>query len=178
VIKLIFHNECECVVDYEILASAIEKRCREKQKKTRQEYRIVMHNNYPTIHIAHDHVYVHNLIGEYKYGSIPKGYVIHHNDNNKKNNDVSNLVLLTNIEHALIHGEQRKGIDLRSEDGKWKGLNAARKKRYRSDVRREDILPLIEKGMSFENISKILNCGTNTVRRRMIINWEEEDDER
>jgi predicted transcriptional regulator len=37
----------------------------------------------------------------------------------------------------------------------------------------EDILPLIEKGMSFENISKILNCGTNTVRRRMIINWEE-----
>ena len=174
VIELVFRNECECIVDFKILESAIENRCYEKQKNTNQQYRITMHNSYPSICIAHDHVYIHNLIGEYKYGQIHKGYVIHHNDNNKKNNDISNLVLLTNVEHALIHGKQRKGIDLRSENGKWRGLNAARKKRYRSDVRREDILSLRERGMSFENISKILNCGTNTVRRRMAIDWEEE----
>ena len=166
-----FQNECECIVNYEILTSAIEKRCREKQKNMKQGYRIVMHNNYPTIHIAHDHVYVHNLIGEYKYGAIPKGCVIHHNDNNKKNNDIKNLILLTNREHALIHGEQRKGIDLRSEEGKLRGIEGARKARFKNEIQKEDIEKMLNEGVSKYDIARYYGCGINTVYRRLGYNW-------
>ena len=162
-----FQNECGCNVDYELLSSAIEKKCIEKGKKAKQSYRITMHNSYPTVCIAHDHVYVHNLIGESKYGEIPKGYVIHHNDCNKANNEIDNLILLSNQEHATVHGEKRKGIDLRSHEQKWKCINAAIEKRYRKDVKKEDILLMRSKGISFEDIAKILHCGVNTARRRV-----------
>lgn len=162
-----FQNECECIVDYEMLATAIEKRCNEKEKRIKTEYKIVLHNSYPTICIAHDHVYVHNLIGELKYGSIPCGYVIHHNDHNKKNNDFDNLILLTNVEHALIHGKQRKGIDLRSEEGKWNGINAAREKRFRHEIRKEDIEIMMKDGVSKTDIARYFRCGVNTIYRRL-----------
>ncbi len=38
-----------------------------------------------------------------KNGEIPKGYVIHHIDKNRKNNDISNLQLLSKSEHTKIH---------------------------------------------------------------------------
>ena len=167
VIELVFQNECECKVDYELLAEAIKRRCKEKSKKLKQVYRITMHNSYPTICIAHNHVYVHNLIGELKYGFIPEGYVIHHSDFDKQNNDVENLMLLSNVDHAILHGEQRRGVDLRSNDGKWRGINAAREKRFRRDVSKEKVLFMRSIGMSFEEIAKILHCGANTARRRV-----------
>ena len=37
VIKLVFKNECECIVDFKILESAIENRCYENQKNTNQQ---------------------------------------------------------------------------------------------------------------------------------------------
>ena len=105
---MVFQNECECKVDYKLLAEAIKRRCKEKSKKLKQVYRITMHNSYPTICIAHNHVYVHNLIGELKYGFIPEGYVIHHSDFDKQNNDVENLMLLSNVDHAIWKMERHK----------------------------------------------------------------------
>lgn len=167
VLELIFQNECECTVDYDMLASAIEKRCESKNKTVKQKYRIVIHNSYPSICIAHDHVYVHNLIGESKYGCIPCGYVIHHSDGNKKNNSADNLLLLTNIEHIAIHSEQRKRIDLRTEFGKWKGINAAREKNFLKNIDPESVKNLFEKGMSIKNIASFYHCGETTIRRRL-----------
>jgi len=36
-------------------------------------------------------------------GPIPKGHDIHHKDENPSNNDISNLICLTKIEHRRIH---------------------------------------------------------------------------
>ena len=36
---------------------------------------------------------------------IPKGYVVHHIDGNKQNNDMGNLIMLTRSEHARLHTE-------------------------------------------------------------------------
>lgn len=49
------------------------------------------------------HVYVwisHN-------GEIPKGYQVHHKDENKANNDISNLELLSTEDHLSFHGYKR-----------------------------------------------------------------------
>ena len=49
------------------------------------------------------HVYVwisHN-------GEVPKGYHVHHKDENKANNDISNLELLSTEEHLSLHGLER-----------------------------------------------------------------------
>lgn len=46
---------------------------------------------------------LHRAVWEYYHGEIPKGYVVHHIDHNKENNDISNLQLVTDKEHHEIH---------------------------------------------------------------------------
>ena len=64
---------------------------------------------------------VHVIQVHTKYG-YKKGYDIHHLDENKMNNSLSNLVYLTHAEHAKLH---QKGIKL-SEETKQK-ISDARK---------------------------------------------------
>lgn len=47
----------------------------------------------------------HSRIGEkkYKYDKIPKDFVIHHIDEDKKNNQYYNLILLHKKDHRRIH---------------------------------------------------------------------------
>ncbi len=41
--------------------------------------------------------------------TVPKGYVIHHKDLNRENNDLSNLELMTDKEHKELHGKLHRG---------------------------------------------------------------------
>lgn len=52
-------------------------------------------------------VLIHRAIYEAYYGEIPKGYIIHHKDGNKLNNNIENLECLTRAEHASLH---HKGV--------------------------------------------------------------------
>jgi hypothetical protein len=45
----------------------------------------------------------HRLIWENHNGKIPKGYIIHHKNENRLDNDISNLELVTRAEHSRIH---------------------------------------------------------------------------
>ena len=49
--------------------------------------------------------YLHQYIWEKENGSIPKGYEIHHIDQNTDNNSIENLCLLSIKEHQEIHKE-------------------------------------------------------------------------
>ena len=49
----------------------------------------------------------HRAIWEKAYGPIPPGFVIHHNDGNGKNNDLSNLQLMPAGEHVAMHVSAR-----------------------------------------------------------------------
>ena len=51
------------------------------------------------------HKRLHRAVYEYHHGKIPVGYDVHHIDFDKANNAVSNLMLLTWIEHRRVHGE-------------------------------------------------------------------------
>ena len=50
------------------------------------------------------HVYVWRI----QNGTIPKGCHIHHKDENKYNNDINNLELLTRHNHLSIHAKENK----------------------------------------------------------------------
>lgn len=46
---------------------------------------------------------IHRMVWEYYNGNVPEGYVIHHKDENKLNNSIDNLQLLTRKEHKIFH---------------------------------------------------------------------------
>lgn len=162
-----FKNECNCIVDYDVLYKSINNKCKSLNCYLHDEYRIILRNDYPTVCINRKRYYVHILVGEYLYGRIRKGYVIHHKDKNKLNAMPYNIELMTNLRHSKIHGEDRKGIDLRSEEGKENSINAAKEARRRKDVTKENVLELRNKGLTISEIATKLNCGINTVNRRL-----------
>jgi len=49
--------------------------------------------------------YIHQAVWEHFNGKIPKGYIIHHIDGDKSNNDISNLQIMTQPEHMKLHRE-------------------------------------------------------------------------
>lgn len=49
---------------------------------------------------------LHRYLWEREHGKISKGYVIHHIDHNRLNNELSNLALLTVHEHRMIHSKE------------------------------------------------------------------------
>lgn len=55
-----------------------------------------------------DHIrkYVHILVYEAFIGKIPKDYVVHHKNHNKKDNRVENLELLSDSEHKIKHSKE------------------------------------------------------------------------
>jgi len=48
----------------------------------------------------------HRWIWEELNGKIPEGYVIHHEDGDKMNNNIQNLEMIKNSEHTKLHWER------------------------------------------------------------------------
>lgn len=164
---MVFKNECDCNVIYSLLCSAVDFKCRKINCYPADEYRIVLRNGYPAICINRKWFYLHILIGETIYGKIRKGYIIHHKDKNKLNALPENLELMSNLKHLKYHGKKRKGVDFRSAEGKANSINSAREVRTRKDVTAEKVAELRSKGLSIPEIARELNCGINTVNRRL-----------
>src|SRR3990167_4450027 len=59
------------------------------------------HDSYKSPVSLHRQIWIDN------FGAIPKGFVVHHKDENPLNNNVSNLELLTNVEHSRNHTKER-----------------------------------------------------------------------
>ena len=47
--------------------------------------------------------YMYRMFEEFWHEEVPKGYCIHHIDRNVRNNEISNLALITRRFHAKIH---------------------------------------------------------------------------
>ena len=74
---------------------------------------IVRINYFGRPFIGHKYA-VHRIVYELFVGQIPKGYVIHHIDLNKKNNNLDNLFLCTISEHMILHNlnERNKRVEI------------------------------------------------------------------
>lgn len=53
-------------------------------------------------------VYLHRYIYEKENGKIPKGFIIHHIDEDRQNNNIDNLECITRKRHNIIHMTGRK----------------------------------------------------------------------
>jgi hypothetical protein len=58
----------------------------------------------------------HVWVWKYHNGNIPKGYHIHHKDENKSNNFIENLEILTSFEHLSKHASK---IENKERSVKW-----------------------------------------------------------
>lgn len=73
-------------------------------------YLIVLKPEWYTGRKNSKHVFLHSVVMCEHLGitEIPKGFCVHHIDGNPKNNDISNLCLLTVEAHSKLHQIQRK----------------------------------------------------------------------
>lgn len=51
---------------------------------------------------------LHRAVWKFYNGEIPKGMHVHHKDENKDNNDISNLELLTASQHCMLHSRNKR----------------------------------------------------------------------
>lgn len=72
---------------------------------------------------------LHREVWRYHHGEIPKGYHVHHIDEDRSHNDIENLCLMTEHDHEVLHGAEegrkqisRKNIEKAQEGArKWHG---------------------------------------------------------
>lgn len=75
-------------------------------------HKVYMNGDYPAIFLDGQSQHVHRLVWIKHNGEIPKGYVVHHKDENKLNWDIENLELISRSEHLKRHKNivKRPGI--------------------------------------------------------------------
>ena len=159
-----FNNSCNCIYDEEVLTDAIKLECERRNYQLKEEYKIYLHNGYPSISIGHDKVRIHVIIGKLLYKFVEKGFVIHHKDHNKLNALPNNLEYISNKAHTKLH---MSGNDFRTEKGKWNGINSAKEKRYKNEIKKEEIEEMLSQGKTKYEIARYFNCGVNTIYRRL-----------
>lgn len=78
-----------------------------------------MNGEYPAIWLNGENRHVHVIEWERHNGSVPKGMIVHHKDEDKMNWNIDNLELLTRSEHIKIHSDivHRKGIKIVATKG-------------------------------------------------------------
>lgn len=54
---------------------------------------------------------LHIYIWEKYYGAVPKGYHVHHIDEDKTNNDISNLALVNAHDHVSMHSSSAERVE-------------------------------------------------------------------
>ena len=96
-------------------------------------------------------VYIHKFVAENFIGEIPKGYVVHHIDEDKHNNHVNNLKILSHKEHNKIHRTSTKPKLTIAE------VRTIRKQYYLANLSRAEIYRL-HKHSSPSAIDRIINC--------------------
>lgn len=56
-------------------------------------------------------ILLHRYVWQKHNGAIPEGFIVHHIDENKENNEISNLTLMSLSEHSSKHAKKRIAAD-------------------------------------------------------------------
>jgi hypothetical protein len=79
--------------------------------------------------------YAHREIWAAVHGPIPPGMIIHHADDNRRNNAIDNLICVTKLEHQRLHLGCAHGQQFRNDWGKCRMCQNAAAARYRARQR-------------------------------------------
>lgn len=146
------------------LEKAIIEKCKELKKAPKEQYTVSIRHGYATICIGHDHYRIHALLGNYYFG---KAECYHHKDANKLNNIKENLVPLSRSEHMKEH----KPVQYVSNEYKRNFGNRMALIIRRKDITEDNIKELLKCGYTIPQIARKMECGENTVRRRLGANY-------
>lgn len=94
---------------------------------------------------------VHRLLYETYVSDIPYDCVIHHINEDKLDNRVSNLICMTRDEHISHHNKIGKIYGNRKRDLQKHQI--------------EQIIKLSKNGLSNREVAKIVGCGKSTVQK-------------
>lgn len=91
-----------------------------RKYKNRDEYKPVKgevsRHGYRNLHLRipkSKHVYIHKFVAENFIGEIPKDYVVHHIDEDIKNNHVDNLQIMSRKEHqSMNHNSNKRKLSM------------------------------------------------------------------
>jgi hypothetical protein len=162
-----FINDCGIIVDYSILAKAI---YWYSSKPTTRIKHIYLHGKYPAVSIYKEKIHIHRLIGMYiNKRKLKRDEYIHHKDENRLNSEISNLVLMKNIEHQSLHNKgklvgekQREGIIKFNKTRK-----NIRQKLHRPNITYKKVNELLNKGYSINKIANKLGVDWSTIKARI-----------
>lgn len=159
-----FINSCNCIVDCNILEKAIIEECERRKIEPKHSYKIYYYRGYAGISLKHDKVSVHRIIGKYIVGfDFGSNIIVHHLDGNKMNNSISNLQVIRSDLHTKGHNIHQYV----SENHKRSFGERMKPIVSRNDVTRENVAELRGMGLTISEVAKKLNCGINTVYRRL-----------
>lgn len=159
-----FKNTCGCIFDTEELQNAIKFACMCKKTKPKDEYKIFLYGKYPAISIRHEKIRVHRIIGEYMIGMQLSGELhVHHIDGNKLNALSNNLQVISKAFHAQTHNFVQYVDKAKLRNNALLGTEKIKRK----DITKENVMRLRNKGFTYSQIARELNCGENTVWRRI-----------
>lgn len=103
--------------------------------------------------------YEHRIVWENYNGKIPKGYVVHHKDGNRQNNDINNLELLSKLDHDKL-----------TMDDVWDERRENNIKLFYPNKRQfdiEKIVDMLNQGFSLRKIAKSLNTCHNVIANHL-----------
>ena len=94
-------------------------------------------------------------------------------DENGKEDKFSQLMMsilstMSDFERSLIRERQMEGIRLRKEKGLYKGRQIGTKEsteRFLSKPKNQEIIKLLERGLKYSEIVKILGCSPNLIKK-------------
>ena len=162
--KIRFINNCDCIVDYDLLERAI---LWYTKKPTISIKRISMHGRYPCVSIGKQKIHIHRLIGLYHYKITDTHY--HHIDGNKLNVRLENIMPIKDSEHLSLHNKGKNRISEKQREAIVR-FNHSRKgcrlPNRRKDITSEQVFRMKEKGFCFNEISKTLGVDWACIRQR------------
>ena len=162
-----FINDCNCIVDFELLKNAI---LWYQSDNTKSIKHIYMHGNYPAITIYKEKIHIHRLIKSYiEQRKLDKTEFVHHKDGNKLNANIDNLEIIKDYKHQSLHN---KGKILTNEH-KEKISKANHKRlgmKMKKHVEMKELPKLLKQKWSINKIAKFYKCDWSTVKNRIYEN--------
>lgn len=161
-----FVNDCDCIVDYNLLEKAMLWYAKKPMQSVKHIY---LHANYPTVSISKEKLHVHRLLMMYlKEGKLSKADHVHHLDKNQLNSLITNLKVVNAGEHISGH---LKGVK-KSKEFKRKISEANKhrkgiKMKKRIDIPKDELKLYLKEGLSVDTISKIYGCDWTTIKVRI-----------
>lgn len=163
--QIIFKNDCEAIVDYNELEKAIVWYAKKPVASVKHIY---MHGRYPTVSIYKTKIHIHRLLMMYWLNcDIPINYHVHHMDGDKLNASKENLSLVFGRVHSSNHN---KGKILtkkhKQQIAEANRLRKGKRRRYTRDISARAVYDLKKQGMTFNQISKVLELDWGCVKQR------------